>query len=243
MSTIVTRAGKGSSLTWDEMDANLTNLNNDKIETDGALGTPVSGTLTNCTGLPAAGVTGTALVSAAIGTTVQAYDANIATVAASQVEMEAGTEAALRSMSPLRIAQAITALSPASVSAASQSDQETATSNTVYVTPGRQQFHPSSPKAWIRFNGTGTPAIVSSYNVTSITDNGTGDYTITFTTAFSNTNYCLIATADSQIGSTNATRSVEIHTLSVGSVRIQTVNTAGGLEDMEYVSLVIFGDQ
>lgn len=45
------------------------------------LGTPTSGTLTNCTGLPAAGVTGTALVSAAIGTTVQAYDADLAAIA------------------------------------------------------------------------------------------------------------------------------------------------------------------
>jgi hypothetical protein len=46
-----------------------------------ALGTPSSGTLTNCTGLPAAGVTGTALVSSAIGTTVQAYDAQLASLA------------------------------------------------------------------------------------------------------------------------------------------------------------------
>ena len=45
------------------------------------LGTPTSGTLTNCTGLPAAGVVGTALVSSAIGTTVQAYDAQLADVA------------------------------------------------------------------------------------------------------------------------------------------------------------------
>lgn len=116
MSTIVTRSGKGSSLTWDEMDDNLTNLNTDKLETNGALGTPVSGTLTNCTGLPASGVTGTALVSSAIGTTVQAYNANIPTVAASQVEMEAGTEATLRSMSPLRVAQAISALVPPAAS-------------------------------------------------------------------------------------------------------------------------------
>jgi hypothetical protein len=48
---------------------------------NGALGTPSSGTLTNATGLPAAGVTGTALVSAAIGTTVQAYDATLASLA------------------------------------------------------------------------------------------------------------------------------------------------------------------
>ncbi|MFA7269937.1 MAG: hypothetical protein WC073_11380 [Sterolibacterium sp.] len=43
------------------------------------VGTPSAGTLTNCTGLPAAGVVGTALVSAAIGTTVQAYDADLTT--------------------------------------------------------------------------------------------------------------------------------------------------------------------
>lgn len=49
-----------------------------------------------------------------IGTDVQAYDADIPTVSASQGEMEAGTEAALRSMSPLRVAQAIAALVPAS---------------------------------------------------------------------------------------------------------------------------------
>jgi hypothetical protein len=44
-------------------------------------------------------------------------------------------------------------------------------------------------KAWVNFNGTGTVAINASYNVSSITDNGTGDYTINFTTAFANTNY------------------------------------------------------
>jgi hypothetical protein len=50
------------------------------------------------------------LAAADIGVTIQGYDADIPTVAASQVEMEAGTEAALRSMSPLRVAQAIDAL-------------------------------------------------------------------------------------------------------------------------------------
>jgi hypothetical protein len=44
-------------------------------------------------------------------------------------------------------------------------------------------------KAWVNFNGTGTPAINSSFNVSSITDNGTGDYTINFTTALPNANY------------------------------------------------------
>jgi len=46
-----------------------------------------------------------------------------------------------------------------------------------------------SAKAFVNFNGTGTVAITDSYNVSSITDNGVGDYTVNFTTAFANTNY------------------------------------------------------
>ena len=49
MSTIVTRAGKGSALTYNEVDSNFTNLNNDKYQAGGALGTPASGNLANCT--------------------------------------------------------------------------------------------------------------------------------------------------------------------------------------------------
>jgi hypothetical protein len=44
-------------------------------------------------------------------------------------------------------------------------------------------------RAWVNFNGTGTVAIRASGNVTSITDNGTGDYTINFTTAMPDANY------------------------------------------------------
>ena len=45
-------------------------------------------------------------------------------------------------------------------------------------------------KAWVNFNGTGTVAIRASYNVSSITDNGLGDYTVNFTTAIADANYC-----------------------------------------------------
>ena len=44
-------------------------------------------------------------------------------------------------------------------------------------------------QAWVNFNGTGTVAIRASFNVTSITDNGTGDYTLNFTTALADANY------------------------------------------------------
>lgn len=54
-------------------------------------------------------------------------------------------------------------------------------------------------RAWVNFNGTGTVAIRASGNVSSITDNGSGDYTINFTNAMTDTNYCLAVTA--QFGS------------------------------------------
>jgi hypothetical protein len=44
-------------------------------------------------------------------------------------------------------------------------------------------------RAWVNFNGTGTVAIRASGNVSSITDNGTGDYTVNFTTAMPDANY------------------------------------------------------
>jgi len=48
--------------------------------------------------------------------------------------------------------------------------------------------------AWIRFNGGATPTIAASYNVTSVTYNAAGDYTITFTNALTDANYCITGT-------------------------------------------------
>ena len=48
-------------------------------------------------------------------------------------------------------------------------------------------------RAWVNFNGTGTVAIRASGNVSSITDNGTGDYTVNLTTAMPDSNYCVVA--------------------------------------------------
>ncbi len=51
-------------------------------------------------------------------------------------------------------------------------------------------------KAWINFNGTGTVTIRDSYNIDSIIDNGTGDYTINLTTDFTTTDYCILVSND-----------------------------------------------
>ena len=48
-------------------------------------------------------------------------------------------------------------------------------------------------RAWVNFDGTGTPAIRGSGNVSSLTDNGTGDYTINFATAMPDANYAPVA--------------------------------------------------
>ena len=50
-------------------------------------------------------------------------------------------------------------------------------------------------RAWVNFNGAGTVAIRASFNVSSITDNGVGDYTVNFTTAMPDANYCVVGTA------------------------------------------------
>lgn len=55
-------------------------------------------------------------------------------------------------------------------------------------------------RAWVNFNGTGTVAIRASGNVSSITDNGTGDYTVNFTTALPDANYAIAGNIESAGG-------------------------------------------
>jgi hypothetical protein len=96
-------------------------------------------------------------------------------------------------------------------------------------------------KAFVNFNGTGTVAIRASYNVSSITDNGTGDYTVNFTTALADANYCITGTMGDYIP-TNTARSVSVSTAtapSTSAVRIVNIGT-GSAEDQARVSVAIF---
>lgn len=78
---------------------------------------------------------------------------------------------------------------------ATQANQEAGSSTTTFVSPGRQQYHPSAAKAWVQFQPNGT--IERSYNITSITDNGTGNFTANFTTNFSDAKYAVSVTSKS----------------------------------------------
>lgn len=81
-----------------------------------------------------------------------------------------------------------------------QSDQETGTSTTLFVTPAVQQYHPSSSKFWVRWTANST-TILSDYNVDSIADTAVGDADITITADFSGTSWCgVVNTLDATNG-------------------------------------------
>jgi hypothetical protein len=94
-------------------------------------------------------------------------------------------------------------------------------------------------KAWVNFNGTGTVAIRASYNVSSITDNGTGTYTVNFTNAFSDANYAALVTGGDSSGASaiaygpNSTPTTTAFTVSV-------LNTAGSFVDRTQICVGIF---
>lgn len=97
-------------------------------------------------------------------------------------------------------------------------------------------------RAWVNFNGTGTPAIRASGNVSSITDNGTGDYTVNFTTAISDANYSAVVTAGrtdsiNGVGTLNTASAVPTTT----ALRVITIRpTLSDSFDMQYVCVAIF---
>ena len=99
---------------------------------------------------------------------------------------------------------------------------------------------PQICKAWVNFNGTGTVAIRDSYNVDSITDNGTGDYTINFDTAMSDANYNVSGNGGTS-GSSVAETNVNLVLLSTSDCRIRLDNTVGTSVDRDIVTLNIFG--
>ncbi len=128
------------------------------------------------------------------------------------------------------------------VTAATQSDQETGTSTTTAVVPGRQQFHPSAAKAWVIFDASsGTPTISASYNVTSITDGGVGVFTINLTTAFSSANYAWAGSAATP-GTTNGFV-IEAATRTASAFPFAATNFAQAPFDASKVSVIFFGDQ
>ena len=89
-------------------------------------------------------------------------------------------------------------------------------------------------KFWTQFNGTGTVATQDSFNQGGLTDNGTGDYTTSFTNNMNNDDYAS--------GFGTNTGEPEIHTLATSSFRSNILNSSGSNNDKSIVSYLIVGD-
>jgi len=92
-------------------------------------------------------------------------------------------------------------------------------------------------RAWVNFNGTGTVAIRSSGNVTSITDNGTGDYTVIFTNAMPDANYSAVGTNSGS--GTSGEYSSGITSLTTSSVRMIAFKAGIGQADPTFFCVEI----
>jgi hypothetical protein len=100
-------------------------------------------------------------------------------------------------------------------------------------------------RAWVNFSGVGTVSIRSSFNVSTITDNGTGDYTINLTTAMADANYAAVATSTALAGTALNSVYVSDNTVprTTSALRIACTYIAGGsiaAQDPTVVSVAIF---
>lgn len=136
---------------------------------------------------------------------------------------------------------------------ASQAAAEAGTNNGAYMTALRTKqaalallnASGSAPvyacRAWVNFNGTGTVAIRASGNVSSITDNGTGNYTVNFTTAMPDANYCVVADANANTYTVQSAGVPDYNSYATGSVIVRTGNTiSGAAADMSHVNCAVF---
>jgi len=95
-----------------------------------------------------------------------------------------------------------------------------------------------SAKAWCVFNGTGTATIDDSLNTTSLTDNGTGDYTLDWASSFSSTRYAGGGIA----GNTNGIFAINGTSMTASNIRANIYSTADVQFDASIAACNFMGD-
>jgi len=275
MTTITTRAGKGSPLTNAEVDGNFNNLNSDKVETSAI--SAFGGTLIDDADAAAARTTlglGTAavqnddryahrannlsdLASAAtalvnLGLTATAAELNLLDGALDHATAawEAGTATEAGVPSPADVKAAIDALAAANLAAvdediipdADSSRDIGSTANrwaegwfdevtTTDLSDGTNSVPTTtvingSAKAWANYDGT-VPSVRDSLNLSSLTDNATGDFTANYSAAFANANYAAKGAAGRQ-SSTSTTAYWNFPTGSTLAYSVSATNFISG---------------
>ncbi len=107
-----------------------------------------------------------------------------------------------------------------------------------------QSLQQGLAKAWIDFNGTGTIAIADSFNITSIADNNTGDYSVTIANDMANANYVHAGNS----GGGNGTSAGAVYANDQGTARtttlfrVYTLNQSGGAVDTPTINIIVSGD-
>jgi hypothetical protein len=102
----------------------------------------------------------------------------------------------------------------------------------------------SAAKAWVNFDGTGTPATTYSFGVSSLDDNGTGNYDVNYTTAFSNNRYGAMITVSDKPGSHNDNVGVIVSgSMAAGSLRLYTYRSSTAAQnDLPIITQSSHGD-
>lgn len=129
------------------------------------------------------------------------------------------------------------------IGSATQAEQETATSLVVSVTPGVQQYHPSAVKQWVQFAVDGS--IGASYNTASITDTGSGNWTVVIAADMSSGNYCAGANASPVFDGGSANYSTGVISKVAGSYVVRSERSDGSASDPETgpINAWAMGDQ
>ena len=103
-----------------------------------------------------------------------------------------------------------------------------------------------SAKAWVNFNGTGTVAIADNLNVSSLTDNGTGDYTMSFSTNMGNAVYAVASHtggAGQNVVTNRGSSGTGYTYQTTSSNRVGNRNTSDqNWNDFDLITVVFFGD-
>ena len=226
-----------------------TNISNPVITN----GMKITGNVTIAGTLDVAGYSNTASFADTLGVA-----ANCTTLSGStQVTYRSNTAAIVPGMlvtgGTIAIGTTVTSISNANtlIISAAAANSSTNTALTFYTTNKLLASHVSAPglcKAWVNFNGTasGTANFIrGAFNVSSVTDNGTGDYTINFTTAMPDAHYAVNITTAMTFGRTMqvdaSSDTAAPTTQSTSAVRITAKSTSANVGvDMGNIYVAIF---
>lgn len=129
---------------------------------------------------------------------------------------------------------------------AAKADMEAATATTLIVTPEVFQNHPGLPKAWAYFASASATGLITGYNVSSVSRNALGDYTVNFITPFSSTDYAWGTSAEENIGTNHlwvGRNATGPNGQLASSFDLAISNSGGGGDDPVGACIFFYGDQ